>query len=533
MRPLRHNSAVFLLLGSMYLSSAAAVLRVPEEFASIQAAFDATGANDTVSIAPGSYDEFLVSPAHTFTLLGRYPADTLLEFRTLINPVADSAETLSVFLINSDSAYIENLAIFNSADIRNVGESVRSGGLRNFSTHLSLSRCRFDSVLSPIWGGHSILLDSCIFNDCTRQGVLASPGGKVVATNCFFETDGYAMVTAYDFSQFNGCEFRCNTGGGHFLNLFGGGIVVVGCLFGPCTGSFPVVSIFPTSNNRFAFNRFEDFTNVQSLIQVANSCSSIGDSSVYVFGNVFRNYQAMPPQSGTIAVDAQCLQGSSGSLAIVDSNLFVGGTATIATAGVNAGSSIQVNRNTFSDVGPASLPDIRAVRTALDSIYAVMNSFLPPGLAANTQGAYFDARNNWWGHSTGPYNASQNPSGQGAEVGNGVLFVPWLAAPPDSADTTTASEYASEALPQDFAIAAFPNPFNESTVLQVDVEHPGEYVLSLYDITGRLVRELLDGHMEMSIEIRLNSNELAAGVYFLRLERQHKTLAAAKLLLLK
>ena len=36
-----------------------------------------------------------------------------------------------------------------------------------------------------------------------------------------------------------------------------------------------------------------------------------------------------------------------------------------------------------------------------------------------------DARQNWWGHGTGPYHPSLNPFGLGDAVGNGVQFVPW------------------------------------------------------------------------------------------------------------
>lgn len=41
----------------------------------------------------------------------------------------------------------------------------------------------------------------------------------------------------------------------------------------------------------------------------------------------------------------------------------------------------------------------------------------------------FDARNNYWGHANGPYHATQNRSGQGDDVGDNILFYPWLDAP--------------------------------------------------------------------------------------------------------
>jgi parallel beta-helix repeat protein len=43
-------------------------------------------------------------------------------------------------------------------------------------------------------------------------------------------------------------------------------------------------------------------------------------------------------------------------------------------------------------------------------------------------GEYVDARNNWWGDSTGPYHPTLNPSGLGNRVSNYVIFSSWLRA---------------------------------------------------------------------------------------------------------
>jgi hypothetical protein len=39
------------------------------------------------------------------------------------------------------------------------------------------------------------------------------------------------------------------------------------------------------------------------------------------------------------------------------------------------------------------------------------------------------ARCNWWGHESGPYNATRNPDGQGDQVSDHVIFSPWLTEP--------------------------------------------------------------------------------------------------------
>ncbi|MFN8444982.1 MAG: Ig-like domain-containing protein [Caldilineaceae bacterium] len=40
-----------------------------------------------------------------------------------------------------------------------------------------------------------------------------------------------------------------------------------------------------------------------------------------------------------------------------------------------------------------------------------------------------DVRDNWWGHASGPFHATLNPTGQGNGVSDGVIFDPWSTAP--------------------------------------------------------------------------------------------------------
>lgn len=49
-----------------------------------------------------------------------------------------------------------------------------------------------------------------------------------------------------------------------------------------------------------------------------------------------------------------------------------------------------------------------------NSLYAINNSL-----------AQIDARNNWWGHNSGPYHIS-NPQGEGQKIFGDVLFDPWI-----------------------------------------------------------------------------------------------------------
>jgi hypothetical protein len=69
-----------------------------------------------------------------------------------------------------------------------------------------------------------------------------------------------------------------------------------------------------------------------------------------------------------------------------------------------------------------------------------------------------------------------------------------------------------------------PNPFNPSTTLRLDLPDTRRVSLRVYDIQGRLVRELLDAKMAAGqYALRWNGkneagHEVAGGVYFCRME---------------
>jgi len=66
---------------------------------------------------------------------------------------------------------------------------------------------------------------------------------------------------------------------------------------------------------------------------------------------------------------------------------------------------------------------------------------------------------------------------------------------------------------------AHPNPFNPETQIRFDVPADEDIQLNVYDVQGRLVRQLHAGHMTAgSYTARFSGESLASGVYFIRLE---------------
>ena len=70
--------------------------------------------------------------------------------------------------------------------------------------------------------------------------------------------------------------------------------------------------------------------------------------------------------------------------------------------------------------------------------------------------------------------------------------------------------------------AAYPNPFNPSTTIEYNLPKDiSAYVnLSIYDVRGRLVTELVNESQKDSVEnykIVWNADKMASGLYFVKL----------------
>ncbi|RMF09297.1 MAG: T9SS C-terminal target domain-containing protein [Candidatus Neomarinimicrobiota bacterium] len=65
----------------------------------------------------------------------------------------------------------------------------------------------------------------------------------------------------------------------------------------------------------------------------------------------------------------------------------------------------------------------------------------------------------------------------------------------------------------------YPNPFNPGTTIGFTISEPGTYALTVYDVTGRKVRTLVNRTLApRSYEVRFDASHLATGVYFYELQ---------------
>ncbi|MFA8342317.1 MAG: choice-of-anchor A family protein [Rhodothermaceae bacterium] len=75
-------------------------------------------------------------------------------------------------------------------------------------------------------------------------------------------------------------------------------------------------------------------------------------------------------------------------------------------------------------------------------------------------------------------------------------------------------------LPEEFELQQnYPNPFNPSTVIDFSVPSDGNYKISVYNIVGQKVAELLNKELAAGkYSVKFNGSSMASGIYFYKLE---------------
>lgn len=130
-----------------------------------------------------------------------------------------------------------------------------------------------------------------------------------------------------------------------------------------------------------------------------------------------------------------------------------------------------------------------------------------------------DADSNWWGHTSGPYHPTANPSGQGVAVSDYVDFDPWLIGP--------SIEEFPATTPICLSLQVNPNPFRHFTRIGysiLDSRYPVEsHNIKIYDAAGRLVKSFFPESITRNQESMIPwygdddaGRQVSSGVYFVR-----------------
>jgi hypothetical protein len=89
-------------------------------------------------------------------------------------------------------------------------------------------------------------------------------------------------------------------------------------------------------------------------------------------------------------------------------------------------------------------------------------------------------------------------------------------------------------IPKTYALnSAYPNPFNPTTTISYDLPNSSFVTISVYDITGNLVENLMNENKEAgSYSVKWNASNISSGIYLYRLVT-NDFVSTKKLILLK
>jgi hypothetical protein len=535
--------AVLLLAGTAW----AVTRHVPADYATIQSALNAVQNGDTVLVALGTYAEALQCPGRSFVLKGDAIPDTgdyprpVIDPTSLTNPRGRTCLTLPT-LTTPLSITVEDLSFHNGAAMY-PHDPGSNGGISGGCPGVMLRRCILDSTAGGyVAGWRSISMERCEFRTIQGACVYSTESHFALhATDCVFHGRALFNIHVGDSSTFLRCRFLGNRDGSLCM-VTGRGIRIEDCIFGPSEAneqSFDPALWLGVTSGLVQNNVFEGLYLGHEVITLDCACD---DTSVVTLRNN-RVVNNIVNAQGTFGVYLVNDNGGNGRCrAVIEDNVFENNFAPASGGfvGLYLREDCAVRGNRFRHLdrernATVTLAPVIAGES-LDDYALHGNRFDSTGYAVQIDRSTdtLDARWNWWGDSTGPYHAAANPQGLGDTITGFVKFAPWCE------DTVMCEEPSAITLraaapPSAFRLSAYPNPFNSTTVLQLEVPQAEIVRVELFDLLGRRVKELWAGLVADQKEITVDGRALASGVYFVRATDTiwNRPLVSAKIVLLK
>lgn len=132
------------------------------------------------------------------------------------------------------------------------------------------------------------------------------------------------------------------------------------------------------------------------------------------------------------------------------------------------------------------------------------------------------------------YAAGNASNGNGNTTGDYIYTASFTTGLSTAVDDQLAADF----LPVELGLSNYPNPFNAETNISYNLPASSSVNLSIYDITGRVVRKLIDenrpaGLNQIGWDGRNDSGEqLVSGIYFVRIITEYRT-RTSRLVLIK
>lgn len=527
----------------MFATANANLIDVPEDAATIQAAFDASQRGDTIVVSNGIYEETLRVPGGLRTLASTYIFSGNAEDRetTVLLPADTvSADTACILLMMQPcSLRVAGLTFKFGRGVRLSNDRREGGAVYSASSNLHISDCEFNDCFADF--GVCVWASQCEVT--IRKTEFARNGrnnGVVVSQGCIRTNFSDVFVDSSRFSH--------NTVTGAPAMIVVESVAVIeNCVVDSNNNPSASLGAITSDESRLIVRNSQFRDNIHGMTFTGACIMADGFASIE--NCEFVRTQGRGPLSlfGDTAIVVDCYLSQNVSNLYSPSCIAFGG-------GFNA-----VSRCSFiHNMAPNwSVLTANSTTTIVDCYFSENSSLDDSGAIASASSdsllfanctfennspyafstdfwwfeGFIDARNCYWGAPSGPYQEHLNPDGDGdAILGTDVLFDPWL----EQSPLATPEERRS--VVGDFGISkAYPNPFNSSVTIEYTLTREQDVRLEIFDVLGRSVEKMIDERQGVGVHsVMWNAAGIGTGLYFARLSSEgDKRVRAVKLMLLK
>jgi predicted outer membrane repeat protein len=437
-------------------------LNVPTEYTTIQSALNAASQRDIIIVQPGTYTENIIWPetngiklisagdssntiidgsnhSPVANVIYLNPSSTVIDTTTLISGFnikngANIDKGAGIYL-NNASLTLKDSHINNNVSTDNGGGIyIYNGDINIYNCHLSNNGSSFGGAIYVNSNGQILLENTQLKNNSANEGgaLIVWDNGNVNLVDCTFE---YNQASSFD-------------GGG--IRFYGNGELNI-------SNSTFKNNVSPRGGGAISISGY------QNVIGEIRNVDFIGNSVTnnYMSGGAVNLWKSAHDFISCKFLNNLNLNGEGGALYVWnngDVNLLdcifennqanIGGGVLLQSGTISNSTFINNHATNGGGIyGEGTITNVNIISNTGHGIYGspIINQ---SNILNNGSGMYqyeqnyTDAINNYWGHQSGPYHSSQNPSGQGDSVSFFVNVDPWLItpntdAPPIPAQNTT------------------------------------------------------------------------------------------------
>lgn len=441
----------------------ASTINVPNDYGTIQLGLNNASPGDTVLVQPGTYYENIFWPETN--------GIKLISVSDSSNTIIDGSGVGTVIYMNPQTATIDTTTLIKGFKITNGGNVDRGGGfyIKNCSPNLvNIFVWKNESTL---YGGGIYLEESvCIINNSSIisnvSGTNGGSGGGICIINSaprLFNSNVISNTSMHGgggLYSFGGLEEGQNTELYTVLdnvviqsnqtnnNSRGGGIYLY-----TTRTSLNNLKILKNTAGQGGGIYIEDpiFSVITDLIINNNSADGSGGG---VYSNPSSYWSSTPNFDNCKIVYNEAKRGGGMFLNLTTSitnTIIANNTAEVSGGGIQLHNGVN-NQSLFINSTICN----NSSKGQGDGIYGLLGSSVSNVNFANNGVSWLNVDNsnivnasdNYWGHSSGPYHPSQNPTGQGDSTNIFVNITPWLSeqnvlAPPLPVENVQLTDFGS------------------------------------------------------------------------------------------